>query len=89
MTDPLPPEIPLVDVPKSLLWDYAEAPKDPMWRLQRIASRFPALGRDRATVAALYLVRHHLKIPLETLDLIEIYEEKWRERLGHPCQSVV
>ena len=73
-------DLPLIEVPDELVWDYAVAPEDPLWRLQRVASRFPAVGRDRRTVAALYRARLHLRVPQETLDLIELYEEKWLER---------
>jgi hypothetical protein len=69
-----------VDVPKELLWDYREAPTDPLWRLQRIADWFPAFGRDRETVAQLYAWRDELRIPPEVRTLIEIYEGVWRER---------
>ena len=80
-------DLPLIDVPRELVWDYRETPTDRMWRLQRVASRFPAVGHDRQTVAALYRVRHLLKLPLETLDLIELYEEKWREHEAQSCAS--
>ena len=80
-------DLPLIDVPKELVWDYPEAPPDPMWRLQRVASRFPVLGRDRKIVAALFQARFRLRIPQETFDLIELYEEKWREREGETCAT--
>jgi len=72
--------LPLVEVPQSLLWDRAVAPLDPLWRLNRIATRFPAVGTDRATVAALYAALPLLTTPLETRVLIELYEEAWRAR---------
>lgn len=85
----LPDDLPLIDVPKELVWDYRETPMDPMWRLERVASWFPVKGRDRKTVAALYRVRHLLKLPPETFDLIELYEEKWREREEERCRGMV
>lgn len=69
-----------IRVPRELLWDYGEAPADPLWRLQRIAEWFPAYGRDRATVHELYVHRDQLRVPEETRALIELYEEAWRER---------
>lgn len=77
-------ELPLVEVPASLLWDRAEAPRDPLWRLNRIATRFPALGTDRATVAALYAALPMLDVPIETRVLIELYEAAWRARRSSP-----
>lgn len=73
-----------VQVPPEPLWDYREAPADPLWRLQRIAEWFPAFGRDRATVAQLYARRGDLRVPPEVRALIEIYEEVWRERETRP-----
>lgn len=69
-----------VDIPRELVWDYAEPPEDPAWRLQRIAEWFPAFGRDRKTVAQLYARRPELRVPPEVRTLIEIYEEIWQER---------
>lgn len=69
-----------VRVPRELLWDYREPPKDALWRLQRIAEWFPAYGRDRETVRQLFERRAELRIPEETRALIELYEEAWRER---------
>jgi hypothetical protein len=69
-----------VRIPKNLVWDYADPPKDPIWRLQRIADAFPAYGRDRPTVGLLYEHRHDLRLRPETRALIELYEEVWRER---------
>ena len=71
-----------IHVPRELLWDYATPPVDPMWRLQRIAEWFPAFGRDRETVHALYAHRDELRIPHEIRTLIELYEEVWTERLA-------
>ncbi|MEZ4524962.1 MAG: hypothetical protein R2941_03470 [Desulfobacterales bacterium] len=36
-----------IEIPAELLWDYRQAPKDILWRLQRIADFFPAYGTDR------------------------------------------
>jgi hypothetical protein len=69
-----------VPIPKNLVWDYAEPPADPMWRLQRIADAFPAYGRDRRTVRFLYEHRDELRLRPETRALIELYEEVWKER---------
>lgn len=68
----------MVKVPAELVWDYATAPEDAAWRLQRVAEWFPAFGRDRETVAELYAHRDELRIPPEIRSLIELYEEAWR-----------
>lgn len=72
--------LPLVPVPPALLWDRDTAPDDPLWRLRRIATRFPALATDRESVAALFAALPWLDLPLETRVLIELYEEAWLER---------
>ncbi len=82
MEAPLENALPLVPVPPQLLWDYPVAPPDPLWRLNRIATRFPALGTDRQTVSALFQALPWLKAPLETRVLIELYEEQWQRRLA-------
>lgn len=64
-----------VDIHPDLVWDYATPPRDPLWRLQRIADAFPAYGRDRRTVAQLFAMRHQLRMPPEVRPLIELYEE--------------
>lgn len=69
-----------VPIPRELVWDYAEPPEDPGWRLQRIADWFPAFGRDRRTVRLLYEHRAELRIPPEVRALIELYEEEWQKR---------
>lgn len=81
MDAPAEIDLPLVPVPASLLWDWPEAPADPLWRLNRIASRFPAVGTDRATVAALVLALPYLKLPYETRILIGMYEDAWQAKL--------
>lgn len=70
----------VVDIHPDLVWDYARPPRDPMWRLQRIADAFPAYGRDRRTVALLHAHRDALRLRPETRALIDMYEEVWRER---------
>jgi hypothetical protein len=70
----------MIEVPRELLWDYAEAPLDELWRLQRIADFFPRYGRDRATVEALHARRDALRIPPEIGELIGIYHRLWGER---------
>ena len=72
----------MVVVPRELLWDYAEAPPDEGWRLQRLADFFPRFGRDRATVEALHAHRAALRIPPEIRELIELYHRLWQERSG-------
>ena len=49
----------MIEVPRELLWDYAEAPLDELWRLQRIADYFSRHGRERATVEARARMRLH------------------------------
>jgi hypothetical protein len=71
-----------VRLPQSLVWDYREPPRDLLWRLQRVASWFPAYGRDRRTVRLLFEHRAELSIPVEVRTLIELYEEAWQERAG-------
>ena len=70
------------DVPihPDLVWDYAEAPRDPLWRLQRIADAFPSYGRDRRTVSLLMRYRDVLRLAPETRALIELYEQAWVQR---------
>ena len=70
----------MVEVPRELLWDYAEPPRDELWRLQRIADYFPRYGRDRATVEALHSCKAALRIPPEVGELIDIYHRLWSER---------
>lgn len=70
----------MIEVPRELLWDYAEAPADELWRLQRLADFFPRYGRARAAVRALYARRQELRLPPEVRELIELYERLWRER---------
>jgi hypothetical protein len=74
MNDDLP------EVPRALVWDYPEAPKDLLWRLNRIAEFFPTRGRDRKTVRMLYEHRSALECAEEIRQLIEMYEEAYRER---------
>jgi hypothetical protein len=75
----------MIEVPPELLWDYAEAPRDELWRLQRIADYFPRYGRDRATVEALHRRRSGLRIPPEIVELIDIYHRLWNERHDGPA----
>ncbi len=70
----------MIDIPRPLLWDHRLPPEDLHWRLQRIAEWFPAFGRDRKTVRALFGCRHELRVPPEVRALIELYEEAWRDR---------
>jgi hypothetical protein len=69
-----------VNVPKDLVWDHREAPASLQWRLQRLADFFPRYGRDRTTVALLYLHRHELTLDPGTRALIEEYERAHEER---------
>ena len=77
----------LIDIPRPLVWDYRQPPDDLQWRLQRIAEWFPAFGRDRKTVRALFACRHALRVPPEVRELIEMYEEAWREREETPREN--
>lgn len=70
----------IVPIPPELVWDYAEAPEDLRWRLQRIADWFPAFGRDRRTVRLLHAHRAELRISPEVRALIGLYEEEWQRR---------
>lgn len=72
--------MPKMRIPKELLWDYKEAPEDPLWRLQRIADFFPAYGRERDTVMALYHSIEKLRIDETTRLLIIEYKRAWEER---------
>jgi hypothetical protein len=72
----------MIKISKELLWDYREAPQDLLWRLQRIADFFPAHGRDRETVVALYENMEKLKIDQTTRLLIEEYKRAWEEKSG-------
>lgn len=69
-----------LDIPECLVWDYEVPPEDLLWRLQRIADWFPAFGRDRRTVGLLFAHRGELRLAPEIRELIELYEEAWRER---------
>ncbi len=69
-----------LDIPACLVWDYEVPPEDLLWRLQRIADWFPAFGRDRRTVELLFAHRGTLRLAPEIRELIELYEEAWRER---------
>ena len=69
-----------IEVPKEILWDYREAPADPIWRLQRMADFFPLYGRDRETVLALYENMGRLRVDETTKVLIEEYEKAWEEK---------
>lgn len=70
----------MIEVPREILWDYADAPQDLVWRLQRIADFFPHFGNDRETVAQLYALRDELRIDITTRLLIEAYREAWEAR---------
>jgi len=72
----------MIKISKELLWDYREAPQDLVWRLQRMADFFPAYGRDRDTVLALYENMEKLKIDHTTKRLIEEYKRAWEEKSG-------
>jgi hypothetical protein len=69
-----------VEIHPDLVWDYPAAPRDPMWRLQRIADAFPAYGRDRRTVELLHRFRDALRLAPEIRTLIELYKEAWDRR---------
>ncbi|PIX21202.1 MAG: hypothetical protein COZ69_16080 [Deltaproteobacteria bacterium CG_4_8_14_3_um_filter_45_9] len=71
---------PMIKIPKELLWDYKEAPKDPLWNLKRIADFFPSYGRERETVRALYKNLKKLKVDETTKLLIKEYKNAWEER---------
>ena len=68
--------------PKELLWDYKKAPRDLLWRLQRIADFFPLYGRDKKTVTALYENMEKLKIDGTTRILLAEYKRAWEEKGG-------
>jgi hypothetical protein len=70
----------MIPVPKPLLWDYAEAPQDVIWRLQRIADYFPHYGTDRTTVRQLHEHRDELKLDVATRALIDEYYRVWQAR---------
>lgn len=63
----------MITVPREILWDYREAPKDLLWRLQRIADFFPRFGRDQETVGLLHDNRNRLRLAPATRALIEEY----------------
>lgn len=67
----------MIQIPKQLLWDYKKAPKDFLWKLQRIADFFPMYGRDRETVTNLYQNIEKLKIDKTTEILIKEYKKAW------------
>lgn len=69
-----------IEVPPELLWDYEEAPEDPLWRLQRIADFFPHYGRNRDVVLSLWENVDRLKIDSTTRLLIEEYRKAWEEK---------
>lgn len=71
-----------VDIHPDLVWDYAEPPRDLLWRLQRIADAFPAYGRDRRTVDLLHRHRDQLCLEPERRALIALYHEEWQRRGG-------
>jgi hypothetical protein len=70
----------MIPVPQALLWDYAEAPEDLIWRLQRIADFFPHYGTDRETVRLLQAHRDELKLDAATSALIDEYHRAWQAR---------
>ena len=74
----------MIEVPRDIVWDYPEPPKDELWRLQRIADFFPQYGRDRETVRALCRRRKELRVPREVLTLIEIYANCYQVRDAAP-----
>ena len=69
-----------VKIHPDLVWDYQQPPRDPQWRLQRIADAFPAYGRDRETVRLLHAWRDRLQLAPETCALIDLYAEEWARR---------
>ena len=69
-----------VDIHPDLVWDYRDPPRDPLWRLQRIADAFPAYGRDRRTVELLHAHRDQLRLEPELRLLIELYVAEWARR---------
>ena len=72
----------MIPVPKEIVWDYSEPPRDVLWRLQRIADFFPLYGCDRETVALLYEHRDELKLDRDTRLLIEEYRRAWETAEG-------
>ena len=70
----------MLQVPKEIVWDYIEPPKNLLWRLQRIADFFPRYGQDRETVALLYTNREKLKLDPATRTLIEEYQRAWEAK---------
>ncbi len=67
----------MIQVPKDILWDYQEPPDDVLWRLQRIADFFPLYGREKETVALLFMHRNQLRLDNATRVLIEEYQRAW------------
>lgn len=69
-----------IEVPKELLWDYDEAPHDPLWRLQRIVDFFPAYGTDEEIVRLLFEHRDKLNMEEGKYRLIALYHEVWNAK---------
>ncbi len=65
----------MIELPKEIVWDYLEPPRNELWRLQRLADFFPHHGRDRNTVRALVQRLPELKVPPEVAELIRLYAE--------------
>ena len=65
----------LIPIPKEIVWDYDEPPKDNLWRLRRIAMFFPAYCDDPETVKKLYDHLDELGVDEERRVTIETY---WR-----------
>ncbi len=69
-----------VRISKELLWDYRTPPANLLWRLQRIADFFPAVGTEKEVVELLFKHRDALKLERGTNQLIALYHEVWREK---------
>lgn len=70
----------VIEVPPEIVWDYDEAPRDELWRLQRILDFFPRHGRDSATVAALLARLDDLRAPPEAKELVRLFAEEHARR---------
>jgi hypothetical protein len=70
----------VIPVPRELLWDYAEAPEDLIWRLQRIADFSPGYGIDRQTVQRLRAHCDDLKLDAAMSARTEEYHSAWQAR---------
>lgn len=63
----------VIPIPKEIVWDYEEPPRDNLWRLKRIAMFFPAYGDDPMTVKMLYEHLDELGVDADRRVTIEIF----------------